>query len=240
MRRGALAGLAAALVLVAAGVGLEWRLRLLQRWAAAGAPGSVAAMQAADRSDLFGHLPVDGDSIVLLGDSLIREGEWHEWLGPRARNRGMGGERIETLVARLPSSLRVCPARVVLLVGINDLLGLAASDTTVAERLARLAALAAAHDGAARAIRERCPASRLLVLALLPVHCARVTDRLGRPCPDWLPAAIEALNTRLAEQARARGEGYLDAGVRLRDGSGRLDVRFSEDGIHLRGAGYAL
>jgi lysophospholipase L1-like esterase len=200
---------------------------------------SIDSSVAADRSNQFGMLPISQSRIVLIGDSLIREGEWHEWLGPGVLNRGVNGERIATMVERLPQSLRSCPSQLVLHVGINDLLGFASGASGGAEDSGRLKRMAEEHDAAVRIVRARCPSSTVLVSALMPVNCARVEDVLGLRCPIWLERGVRTLNHAIETDARLRGDEFLDAGKVMLGAAGKFDESMSFDGVHLRGEAYA-
>lgn len=60
--------------------------------------------------------------IVFLGDSITRYCEWSElYPGLRVKNRGIGGDTTEGILARIDSIIKTKPSNVVILAGINDI-----------------------------------------------------------------------------------------------------------------------
>lgn len=161
--------------------------------------------------------------VVLIGDSLTDRGEWDELLGRAVANRGVAGDRVADVAARLDSALGGAPRVVVLEIGVNDLLA-GRDPAAVAEEHARLVA----------ALRARRPETRIAVTAILPVN-----ERLLAATGDALSQrAIDETNRRLERAAAAAGADWLDPGPRLRRGDGQLDERYTADGVHLDGDGY--
>lgn len=76
--------------------------------------------------------------VVMLGDSLTAGGPWSEIFGSLdVLNRGVGGSTTAHILGRLDETIERNPARVFLMIGINDLLaGASALDT--AARVAQI------------------------------------------------------------------------------------------------------
>lgn len=71
------------------------------------------------RLDQFRHLNIRPADVVVIGDSYVEQGQWSEWLGPGAVNRGIGQNTTSDVLARLdavPSSQSA-----ILMIGSNDL-----------------------------------------------------------------------------------------------------------------------
>ena len=51
---------------------------------------------------------------------------------------------------------------------------------------------------------------------------------------------IVRINRSLQTVCRSYGFQYIDLHTRLKDGKGRLDEQYTEDGIHLNGSGYEV
>ncbi|MCK9412301.1 MAG: GDSL-type esterase/lipase family protein [Prolixibacteraceae bacterium] len=82
------------------------------------------------RKSLFEILPDTKNEITFLGNSITDGSEWSELLAnPRAKNRGISGDTSEGVLFRLYQVTRVQPAKVFLLIGINDLYGNISPDT---------------------------------------------------------------------------------------------------------------
>jgi lysophospholipase L1-like esterase len=173
------------------------------------------------RRELFGVLrsPASSPEVVMVGDSLVHFGEWWELLGRPAANRGISGDRLADVRARLPDVVALRPRSVVLAVGVNDLARGAAPEE-VAAGLADLA----------RGLRDALPATRVLVHGLLPAR-----DDPSRP---GLEGRIRRVNDLVRPRVEALGLAYVDPAP-LAVASGALDRRFSADGLHLSAAGYA-
>jgi lysophospholipase L1-like esterase len=156
---------------------------------------------------------------VLIGDSLT-EGfpaglaDARRWV-----NRGISGDRISEVAARLDAAALATPCgAIVLLVGTNDIVHVRTSP----ERAA--AAILAVVDR----IRG---AGKTAVLATLPPVRA--------PFDPWA-GALRATNVRLREEAAKRTDvKLLDLEHALEDAQGQLAAGYSRDGLHLSEAAYA-
>jgi len=164
-----------------------------------------------------------GPHVVIIGASEVDWAEWHELLGRPIANRGVSGDRVADVAARLDSALAGAPRLVFLSIGLNDLL----QGRTSAE-------VASDHVRLLAAVHARQPAARVVVVSVQPVNEALLTasgERLSQ-------AAVDETNRRLASGAVAAGAEWLDIGPRLARGDGQLDERFTVDGVHLNGRGY--
>ena len=162
-------------------------------------------------------LPVPRGAILFLGDSITEAGEWQEWFpGRRVINRGVGGETVGEVRARLDLVLNH-PAAIFLLVGTNDFSGYGPS-RRVADVAAQLADLITD-------IRRRCPDAPLFVNSVMP------RDR-------WFSGRVIQLNAALSAIVEQAGGDYVDVWPKLADSRGRLADRYTKDHIHLTGEGY--
>ena len=187
------------------------------------APASDAEMSSHWRSRVSMHdrSPLAAGDLVVLGDSLTEWGAWGELLGdPLVRNRGIAGDTVAGVARRLGPIVAARPRLIVLMIGINDLLG-----------GAEPAALLAAQRALIGRIRAEAPETRLLILSLLPVDPHEVGARHN--------PKIAAVNEGLAAIAREAGAEWLDLWP-LMGGAAGLDRRYTYDGLHLNGEGYAV
>lgn len=179
------------------------------------------------RASLFEVLPVGPEDIIFLGNSITDGCEWRELFdNPRIKNRGISGDTTMGVYDRLDAILSGHPAKIFLMIGINDLSrGLAAE--TVVENIRRILGR----------IRSESPATRVYVQSLLPVsdafgtfagHSARRGD-------------IPGINEALRQSASEYGAVYVDLFSRFVDEqTGKMDTVYSNDGLHLLGKGYLL
>ena len=154
--------------------------------------------------------------VVFLGDSITRGGSWHEWF-PRSpiRNRGIGGDTTSGVLNRLHQVTSGKPSRVFLLIGTNDVM-LGESDATIVENIATIV------ERFARESSE----TQLFVQSILP-RGAGYRDR------------IEALNRKIRGAIGDRAE-WIDLYPLLLDEDGSIADRYSNDELHLLGAGYTV
>ncbi len=161
--------------------------------------------------------------ILFIGDSLTESWDeeiWRARLAPaKALNLGVGGEGPQHVLWRMEHGILDGPApeTVVLMIGINNFWrGFSASDTargieTIVER-----------------IHTRHPATRIVLLGLLPVYEA------ASPIRPW----IGEINGRLKQLKNVEffdlSAAFLEA-----DGNQRLQL-YQEDHLHLSKAGYVV
>lgn len=179
------------------------------------------AWQRPSRATQLDLLPLGADDVVFLGASLVEHGEWSEWLaGQPVRNRGLAGDTVADVLARLGPVVAAGPRRVFVMVGLNDLF----AGTPVAAIETRHRELATRLTGGA-------PGTRVVFMSLLPVR---------RDDDAPLNAAVDAVNAGLRRVAVEHGCAWLDLAASFRDEAGRLRAELTLDGVHLTGAGYAL
>ena len=74
------------------------------------------------RASLFRELAITSKDIVFIGNSITNGAEWNE-LFPRKRvkNRGISGDTSEEVYDRLEAIVKGKPAKIFILIGINDI-----------------------------------------------------------------------------------------------------------------------
>lgn len=158
-------------------------------------------------------------TLLLLGDSLIEYGDWPGGFpDSRCLNFGIAGETVEGLLRRLPAVIQrvEAPDALVIMTGTNNL---AMDDFYFVPRYEEILHLLAAAF----------PGAPLLVTSLLPVVFF------------WQPATlVPNLNSQLREMCSRLAVGYLDLHRLFLDSMDKGMPVFSEDGVHLSEAGYAL
>ncbi len=214
-----LVGAAAAFVASRGGVGYL-RARLSPKVPAAITDTQMSAHWRS-RVSMHALTPIAPGDVVLLGDSLTEWADWVALLGDASlRNRGIAGDTVEGVQRRLDPIIAARPRMIVLMIGINDLLNSATPQAV----LAGLRVLIAR-------IRAEAPATRLLVLSLLPVEPHAIGVRHN--------PRVAAVNSGLAPIAREAGAEWLDLWPLL-GGDAGLDRRYTYDGLHLNGEGYGV
>ncbi|MDE7159882.1 MAG: hypothetical protein K2O24_03420 [Muribaculaceae bacterium] len=177
------------------------------------------------RVSLFDKLPVSETDIVFLGNSITDGGEFAEMFGmENCINRGIRSDVINGVRKRLRQVTDGHPAKIFLLIGINDV-----SHGLPAEKIA------SNYEQLVKEIREATPETELYVQSVMPINndFKRYKNLVGRE--DVIPA----LNALIKEIAVNNGATYIDLWGALADESGsKLRREFTNDGLHLTGAGY--
>jgi len=165
--------------------------------------------------------------VMLLGDSITQGWDYnrqawrHAFPGISALNAGIASDRVEHVLWRVEHGLlsRFKPRVIILLAGVNNL----ASDSPDA-----------IEGGMARVIvqiRHRSPATKILLLGLLP--SGESPDHPRR-------AQIRAVNERLLHLADGDMVHYLDIGASFLTLDGHLPKSVAFDGLHLTHSGYRI
>lgn len=176
------------------------------------------------RASLFDMLPVTQEDIVFLGNSITDGGEWAELLSdPRMKNRGISGDVVPGIIERLASVTDGKPAKIFLLIGINDV----AAGRSVDK-------IASGYEKLVKEIRERSPETRLFLQSVMPIDMREGLWKNLEGKENMLPE----LNKRIKAIAEANGAVYIDLWPALADEEGRLRKEYSNDGLHLLGHGY--
>lgn len=175
---------------------------------------------------LFDKLPVGNDDIVFLGNSITDGGEFQELFGmDNVLNRGIRSDRIQGVRKRLDQVTSGHPKKIFLLIGIND----------VADSRNTAASIASNYEVLVKEIREKSPETQLYIQSVMPINndFRRYKSLIGRE------KIIPALNEKLKKIADDYNCTYIDLWPALADSAtGKMQKKFTNDGLHLTGAGY--
>lgn len=177
------------------------------------------------RATLFEELPVTSSDIIFLGNSITNGGEWAELFdNPHVKNRGISGDVCMGVYDRLDAILKGSPAKIFLLIGINDVDRGASADTTV-ERIGMIV----------DKIRKDSPSTKIYLQSVLPVsdHYKMFNGHTSR----W--QVVPEINKGLVRLAADRGVKYIDLYSHFIDNTtGKMNIKYTNDGLHLLGKGY--
>jgi len=165
----------------------------------------------------FAALDVQENDVVFLGDSITDGGRWGELFpDQRTRNRGIGGDRTAGVLARLDQVYLGKPSKVFLLIGTNDL-NAGVPETTIVQNIVQIV----------DKIREQSAGTQVFVQSILP-RGAKHRE------------ALETLNQNI-EKAIEKKAQWIDLYPLFLDGNdGSIANKYSNDELHLNGAGYTL
>jgi lysophospholipase L1-like esterase len=168
------------------------------------------------RAQLFETLPPTQGRVVLFGDSITEGGFWDGWLpGIPVANRGIGGDTVAQLAARVDSAID-SPLVVSVLAGTNDLVRGDPKDAeSIGERFRDLIAQ----------IRERDATVPIVINSVMP---------RGKKYID----SILTINTHYRDIASEFDACYLDLWPALATPDKTLRKELTPDGLHMNGSGY--
>jgi len=169
---------------------------------------------------LFEDEPVSPGAVIFLGDSLTAGGMWQEvWRATLiipVLNRGLIGDRMEGITARIDEVTRHRPSKLFVMIGINDI------KFEQKDPLALVNQFRALVDKVVRAS----PNTKIYLQSLLPVW------------DTSLNRSVRQVNLSLASIADNHHVYYVDLNSIMSDANGLLRRELSFDGVHLRAAGY--
>lgn len=177
------------------------------------------------RATLFEALPVTSEDIIFLGNSITNGSEWSELFGnPHIKNRGISGDTTMGVYDRLDAILKGKPAKIFLLIGINDVSRGISADTIV-RNIGMIV----------EKVKKDSPDTRLYLQSVLPVtdHYKLFGGHTSRA------AMVPEINKGLKTLAEKNGATYVDLYSQFLDpATGKLNIEYTNDGLHMLGKGY--
>ena len=177
------------------------------------------------RASLFEELPVTSKDIIFLGNSITNGGEWFELLdNKRVKNRGISGDVCMGVYDRLGAILKGSPAKIFLMIGINDV-NRGASAETIVSRICKIS----------QKIKKESPKTKLYLQSVLPV--SDHYKMFGGHTKHW--KIVKQINDGLITLATQEQVTYVDLYSHFVDPqTGKMNIIYSNDGLHLLGSGY--
>ena len=171
---------------------------------------------------------IGNKDIVMLGNSLTENGgDWAARLGNKnVRNRGIIGDEVMGVYDRLHQILPGHPAKLFLLIGVNDVSHDLTTDTIVG--MIRVTV---------ERIQKESPDTKLYLQSLLPINesFGRYKRLAGKT------NMIPEINKQLEELATAKGLTYINLFPLFTEkGSNVLRAELTTDGLHLKEEGYKI
>lgn len=164
--------------------------------------------------------------VIFLGNSITQGADWPRLLGDSTiLNRGIGGDNTYGVLKRLDEIIRRKPSKLFILIGINDI-GKDIPDAVIADNYRKII----------REVQAKSPATRIYLQSVLPVN----PEYPGFPQHYDKQDHVRSVNRFLKRLAASTSTTFVDLGPILSDTRGRLDVRYTGDGLHLNAAGYRL
>ena len=178
------------------------------------------------RATHFEKLAVQSKDIIFLGNSITDGAEWAELFdNRRVKNRGISGDTTWGVYDRLDAILKGQPAKIFLLIGINDI-GRGRDDQYVIDGVERIV----------KKIKAESPRTKLYMQSILPVN--PIYGKFNGHTSQW--QRIPGINERLADIAEREGATFIDLFSHFADAEGKMNKDLTNDGLHLLGDGYEV
>ena len=179
------------------------------------------------RATLFENLPVTSKDIIFLGNSITNGCEWAElFQNKHVKNRGISGDICMGVYDRLHPIVKGRPAKIFLLIGINDV-----SRGTSAEKIIEEITMIV-HK-----IKQESPKTKLYLQSVLPLN--ECYGMFGGHTSRW--QVVKQINDLLQPLAEKEGATYVDLYSHFVDpATGKVKPEYTNDGLHLLGDGYLL
>ena len=178
------------------------------------------------RLSLFDMMPVQKGDVVFIGNSITDGVEWSELFNDlHIKNRGISGDISSGILHRWKQIVAAKPKKVFLMIGTNDLARGASTDSVVKNIL-----LAADY------LKQESPSTQLYIQSVLPVtdFYQKFTGHTSKV------AQILETNNKLKSAATAHQYTYIDLHSAFINADGKMNERYTNDGLHLVGEGYML
>jgi lysophospholipase L1-like esterase len=173
---------------------------------------------------LFRLLPNTKGEIVFLGNSITDIGEWAEiWQNKKVRNRGISGDNTFGVLARLDEITSAKPAKVFIMIGINDI----AKETPDSVIIAN-------YKKIINRIQSESPKTKIIVQSLLPTNNDFTEFKRHQNKIEH----VLFINTTLENYCKEIELIYVDLYTAFLDENKKLDKKYTNDGLHINGYGY--
>jgi lysophospholipase L1-like esterase len=174
----------------------------------------------------FKSFPDSKTDIIFLGNSITAGTDWMELLGnTHARNRGISGDITFGVLERLDEVTQGKPAKVFVLIGINDI-SRNIPDSVIVNNYRRII----------EGIKKASPATKIYFHTLLPVN-NEFTQFKNHYNKDEHILYVNAELKKLAAQEKIT---LIDLYSHFLDANRKLDKQYTIDGLHLTAAGYKV
>ena len=186
--------------------------------------GAVADKYWEQKVSLFNLLPIGKEDIVFLGNSITDGGNFEELFNRKdVKNRGIRSDAIPGVMKRLDQVTKGAPKKIFLLIGLNDV----SHGLTVD-------ALATRYENLVEEIMKKTPDTQLYIQSVMPINNSFGVYKSLKDKEK----TVKEFNERIKGIADSRGLKYLDLWTVLADENGNLKKEYTNDGLHLTGAGY--
>jgi lysophospholipase L1-like esterase len=173
---------------------------------------------------MFEQMPTPKNCIVWLGDSITDGGEWSE-LFPQYNtlNRGISADNTFGILYRLHEVIRRKPKKIFILIGINDI-----SKNIPDEVILRN------YKKIIDSLQLQTPSTKIYVQSILPTNNAYSNFKNHQNKTEH----ILYINKQLKKLCEEKAINYVNLYDAFLNAEGKLNEKYTNDGLHLTGEGY--
>ncbi len=178
------------------------------------------------RASLFSKLTITPKDIVFIGNSITNSAEWNELFPQkRVKNRGISGDTSEGVYDRLDPVVKGKPAKIFILIGINDI-SRGIEVETIVQNMKQIV----------EKIQTESPKTKIYIQSILPVN-----PDFGMFKGHEKPQLIKEINQQYQNIAKEYNVNYINLYPHfLEEGTDRMNKKYTNNGLHLLGEGYLL
>jgi len=178
----------------------------------------------------FNSQPLNNGEIIFLGNSITAEGkDWSDRLdNPIIRNRGIGGDTTDGVLARSGEIIDSEPTAVFLLIGINDLYNNTIDKPSVNYIANNIIDIA-------KKIKTGSVNTKVFIQTLLPI-----SKKKSRKFYKLYNQSIKNINKIIIENQENELYSVIDLYSIFVNNRGQLINKLTNDGLHLNEKGYKL
>ena len=174
------------------------------------------------RVAVFTKEPVVTGRIIFLGNSITEIGDWKKLLNDSTvLNRGIGGDITFGVLKRLDDVIVRQPSKLFLMIGINDI-GKDIPDAVIADNIRKIIVR----------VQEGSPSTKIYVESILPVN----PEMSNFPQHYDKQEHILSTNKLIERVAADTHSTYVNIHDQFTDEQGRLEAKYSWEGLHLNPA----
>lgn len=173
---------------------------------------------------MFEQMPTPKKTIVWLGDSITDGGEWSELFPSyNTMNRGISSDNTFGVLNRLHEVIKRKPKKIFLLVGINDI-ARGVPEEVILRNYRKIVDSVQLHS----------PTTKLYIQSLLPTNNNFTQFKNHQNKTAQILSVNEGLKKLCAEMHIS----YINLYDGFLNKAGKLDEKYTNDGLHLTGEGY--
>ncbi len=174
----------------------------------------------------FRMMPNTQGEIIFLGDSITDIADWAELFGNKyIKNRGISTDNTFGVLARLDEIVESKPAKIFLMIGINDM-AKRMPDNIIVQNIQRIVQYVQSHS----------PNTKLIVQSILPTN-NEFPEFAGYQNKD---EHIKWVNQQIASYCDTKKISFVNLHPLFLDANNKLSKQYTSDGLHLNGQGYLL